>query len=78
MARLFFDGSPCELVLTDCTQLDAACMLELLQDCISPLLERLELGSCGRGFGEEAARAAAKLGPLSNLQVGGRGACNVC
>jgi hypothetical protein len=32
-------------------------------------LERLELGSCGRGFTDEAAAALAEAGPLQQLRV---------
>jgi DNA repair protein RAD7 len=68
IAQLFADSAPSELVLTDCTQLDAEAMGQLLATAGSRRLERLELCMCGRGFGDEAAAAVADKVPLSGLR----------
>jgi hypothetical protein len=83
-AQLFVEGAPSELCLPNCTQLDEASMVQLMQEGCSARLERLDLGCCGRGFGE----AAAKVGGGSNQLVGkdvwvggwegGSAAANVC
>lgn len=69
VACLFADAASGELALPDCTQLDAAAMIELVKGFAGPRLERLELGHCGRGFGDEVAAAAVRSGPLAALQV---------
>jgi DNA repair protein RAD7 len=95
VALLFSENQPTELVLPDCTALDAAAMLQLLQLLVAAQdqqqqqqqqqqqeeedqqqqqqqgrLQRLELGFCGRGFGDEAAAAlAAAAGGLQQLSV---------
>ncbi|KAJ9516682.1 hypothetical protein QJQ45_015137, partial [Haematococcus lacustris] len=51
-ALLFAEGQPSEVVLPDCKELDRAAMVQLLTLAASHRLERLELGSCGRGFGD--------------------------
>ncbi|MEW5299146.1 MAG: hypothetical protein WDW36_002189 [Sanguina aurantia] len=73
-AAIFAGGGARDVVLSDCTQLDAAAMLNVVQLCVSPVLERLELISCGRGFGDEAAAVMLKAGPLlllDSLVLGG-------
>jgi hypothetical protein len=35
----------------------------------APRLQRLELGFCGRGFGDDAAVLLAAVGPLGQLEV---------
>jgi len=60
VAQLFADGAPTELVLPSCTQLEAPAMCRLLEAGCSARLERLELGMCGRGFGDEAASVVSK------------------
>ncbi|GIL72169.1 hypothetical protein Vretimale_462 [Volvox reticuliferus] len=69
VARLFTVGSPAEVLLPDCTQLDAVVMKELVQQVATDRLQRLELGFCGRGFGDEAAALMAAAGPLRALEV---------
>ena len=36
VAKLFASGSPSEVVLSDCHQLDAPAMTALLQECVTP------------------------------------------
>ena len=36
VAQLFASGSPGEVVLSDCHQLDAPAMTALLQECVTP------------------------------------------
>jgi DNA repair protein RAD7 len=110
VALLFGQDTTTELVIPDCSQLDAKAMAGLLQMLLlggkpgpedgsngngeppsssSPAaaeagaspepaaaaaataarLERLELGSCGRGFDDKAAVLVACAGPLSGLRV---------
>ncbi|KAG2483984.1 hypothetical protein HYH03_017151 [Edaphochlamys debaryana] len=71
VSRLFSGGSPSpsEVSLPDCTQLDAGAMGALLGEVAGPRLQRLELGFCGRGLGDEAAARAAAAGPLGELEV---------
>ncbi|GFR40008.1 hypothetical protein Agub_g543, partial [Astrephomene gubernaculifera] len=47
VSRLFGAGGPSELVLPDCTQLDATAMRELVGEVATGKLQRLELGFCG-------------------------------
>lgn len=98
VALLFGQDTPTELVIPDCSQLDAKAMRSLLHLLLegvvssedgspSPAaaaadgsravgaaagaarLERLELGSCGRGFDDKSAAVVAAAGPLSALRV---------
>jgi len=69
VAALFADGGATEVLLPSCTQLEAPAMAALLAAVATPRLERLELGACGRGLGDDAAAAAARKGPLSALEV---------
>lgn len=109
VALLFGQDTTTELVIPDCSQLDAKAMAGLLQmlllggtpgsddgslpaaagtasaeagaESVSPAaaaaaaaataarLERLELGSCGRGFDDKAAALVASAGPLDGLRV---------
>ncbi|GLC34657.1 hypothetical protein PLESTM_000222000 [Pleodorina starrii] len=69
VARLFSLDAPSEVLLPDCTQLDSAAMSELVGQVATSKLQRLELGFCGRGFGDEAAAVLAAGGPLGELQV---------
>ena len=62
-AQLFAEHAPCEVVLPNCTQLDAEAMARLLTTAASARLERLELGCCGRGFTDAAARALLEAAP---------------
>lgn len=74
VACLFAEGAPTEVVLPDCHQLDAAAMTELVQACATSRLEILELGSCGRGFGDLQADLLSKSGPyqsMSSMTLGG-------
>ncbi|GAX78034.1 hypothetical protein CEUSTIGMA_g5476.t1 [Chlamydomonas eustigma] len=74
VAQLFAQGAPAEVVLPDCHHLDAVSMTDLVQECVTYRLERLELGSCGRGFGDSQAQHLTKLGTLhamSQLSLGG-------
>ncbi|CAK0785667.1 hypothetical protein CVIRNUC_008878 [Coccomyxa viridis] len=66
--RLFTEDEPDEVVLPECSALDPPCLSEALAQCASPRLERLELGTCGRGFGDIAAAAMAARGPLPGLR----------
>lgn len=79
-ALMFAQGHPTELVLPSCVQLDAAAMSALIAQLLpdshdgksaagQPRLERLELGHCGRGFGDEAATQLASAGPLVGLRL---------
>ncbi|KXZ44033.1 hypothetical protein GPECTOR_75g757 [Gonium pectorale] len=68
-ARIFATSVPTEVLLPDCTQLDSAAMGELLKEVAGSRLQRLELGFCGRGFGDEAAGLLAACGPLEGLEV---------
>ncbi|KAG2430452.1 hypothetical protein HXX76_009975 [Chlamydomonas incerta] len=61
-ARLFATSAPTEVLVPDCTQLDAPAMADLLREVAGPRLQRLELGFCGRGFGDEAAALVAAGG----------------
>ncbi|PNW75825.1 hypothetical protein CHLRE_12g559050v5 [Chlamydomonas reinhardtii] len=61
-ARLFATSAPTEVLVPDCTQLDAAAMTDLLKEVTGPRLQRLELGFCGRGFGDDAAALVAAGG----------------
>ncbi|GLI64150.1 hypothetical protein VaNZ11_007335 [Volvox africanus] len=69
VARLFAVGSPAEMQLPDCTQLDSVVLREIIQQVATERLQRLELGFCGRGFGDEAAALMAAAGPLRALEV---------
>lgn len=53
-AFLLAQDLPPELVLPDCTQADARAAARLAREAAHPGLERLDLGFCGRGFGDEA------------------------
>ena len=54
-AFLLARDGPRELVLPDCTQADARAASRLAREAAaSGALERLDLGLCGRGFGDEA------------------------
>jgi DNA repair protein RAD7 len=75
VAALFADGGAAEVLLPSCTQLEAPAMVALLAAVATPRLERLELGACGRGLGDDAAAAAARRGPLGALEVRRRFAC---
>ncbi|EFJ52453.1 hypothetical protein VOLCADRAFT_86557 [Volvox carteri f. nagariensis] len=68
VARLFFADSPSEVVLPECTQLDGPAMGEMLRVLDNNKLQRLELGFCGRGFGDESAGLLAAGGPLEQLE----------
>jgi hypothetical protein len=63
---LLAEDRPAELVLPDCTLADARCAQRLAREAGTDALERLDLGFCGRGFGDEAVGAA-------GLARGGRG-----
>jgi DNA repair protein RAD7 len=67
VAQLFADSAPTELVLADCTQLDATATAELLATAGSRRLDRLELCYCGRGFGDETAVGLVQKVELSGL-----------
>ncbi|GIL45521.1 hypothetical protein Vafri_2737 [Volvox africanus] len=69
VVRLFTVGSPTEMQLPDCTQLDSVVLREIVQQVATERLQRLELGFCGRGFGDEAAALMAAGGPLRGLEV---------
>ncbi|CAL8469688.1 g9229 [Coccomyxa elongata] len=66
--RLFTEDGPDEVVLPECSQLAPAALAEALVPCATPRLERLELGMCGRGFGDAVAAAMVTAGPLSALR----------
>ncbi|CAL5228114.1 g11190 [Coccomyxa viridis] len=66
--RLFTEDTPDEVVLPECSALEAPCLSEAMAQCASPRLERLELGTCGRGFGDVAAAAMADKGSLPGLR----------
>ncbi|EIE21398.1 RNI-like protein [Coccomyxa subellipsoidea C-169] len=66
--RLFTDDGPDEVVLPECSQLMPATLAEALVPCATPRLERLELGLCGRGFGDAVAAAMVAGGQLSRLR----------
>lgn len=66
-AVLFVEGSPEEVVLPNCVQLDVDVMEDTAKRVASDRLERLELGSCGRGFTDAAAAALASKGALYRL-----------
>jgi DNA repair protein RAD7 len=65
-AMLLAEDRPRELVLPDCTLADARCAQRLAREAGTDALERLDLGFCGRGFGDEAVGSA-------GLARGGRG-----
>ncbi|KAG2431299.1 hypothetical protein HYH02_013430 [Chlamydomonas schloesseri] len=69
-ARLFATSAPTEVLVPDCTQLDAPAMADLLREVTGPSLQRLELGFCGRGFGDDAAALVVAVagGPLAELE----------
>ncbi|KAI8464772.1 MAG: hypothetical protein J3K34DRAFT_525945 [Monoraphidium minutum] len=66
-AQLFAEHAPCEVVLPNCTQLDQEAMTQLVTTAASVRLERLELGCCGRGFSDAAARGLAAAAPAGGL-----------
>ncbi|KAK9831384.1 hypothetical protein WJX81_008255 [Elliptochloris bilobata] len=71
---LFTDGEPSELVLSECSQLEPAVLAPALANASGEQLERLELGMCGRGFGDDTAATLAGVGPLPvlrSLRLGG-------
>ena len=67
VAQLFADSAPTELVLADCTQLDAAATGQLLATAGSRRLDRLEMCYCGRGFGDETVVGLVEGVELSGL-----------
>lgn len=65
---LFTDYNPCEVVISNCTQLSEQVMTKGLRACCTYRLEKLDLRFCGRGFGQSAAAAVAEAAPLSALE----------
>eukprot|EP00892_Ulva_mutabilis_P010838 jgi/Ulvmu1/8126/UM040_0021.1 len=66
--QLFTSDAPVEVIVPNCTQVDEASMVAGLKACCTHRLERMELGFCGRGFGDAAAAAVAEIGPLRALR----------
>uniref|UniRef100_A0A7S3QLR1 F-box/LRR-repeat protein 15-like leucin rich repeat domain-containing protein n=1 Tax=Dunaliella tertiolecta TaxID=3047 RepID=A0A7S3QLR1_DUNTE len=85
VSALFAVDTPGEVVLPSCVLLDPAALSSLLAECITPRLERLELGFVGRGFGDAEAtlfaqtakkgeacgNAGSMLDSLTSLLLGG-------
>jgi len=70
---LFVAGAPREVVLKNLTDCDEKALTELLHEASTPRLVRMELGLCGRGFGDKVAAKLAKvqLSSLESLVLGG-------
>jgi len=73
VARIFVSGAPREVVLKNLTQCDESSLLALLEEAATPRLQRMELGLCGRGFGDRVAESLGKhsLGGLQTLILTG-------
>lgn len=67
-AMLFSESLPGEVVLPNCTQLTGEDMTSIMRGCLSDRLERLELGFCGRGFGDDTAELIGR-GPVLPLMT---------